>query len=68
MSAAREFQLIQCFCFDDQSLGPRETRVLPVYFALSPRFPTNVNEMILNYSLFPRDPKERLPVPAKEVN
>jgi cytochrome c oxidase assembly protein Cox11 len=42
--------------------------VLPVYFALSPRFPTNVNEMILNYSLFPRDPKESLPVPAKEVN
>ena len=68
MSAAREFQLIQCFCFEDQSLGPRETRVLPVYFALSPRFPTNVNEMILNYSLFPRDPKESLPVPAKEVN
>lgn len=68
MSAAREFQLIQCFCFEDQSLGPRETRVLPVYFALSPRFPTNVNEMVLNYSLFPRDPKESLPVPAKEVN
>jgi cytochrome c oxidase assembly protein subunit 11 len=68
MSAAREFQLIQCFCFDDQSLGPRETRVLPVYFALSPRFPTNVNEMVLNYSLFPRDPKKTLPVPAKEVN
>ena len=68
MSAAREFQLIQCFCFDDQSLGPRETRVLPVYFALSPRFPTNVNEMVLNYSLFPRDPTKKLPVPAKEVN
>ncbi|HZV90664.1 MAG TPA: cytochrome c oxidase assembly protein [Candidatus Nitrosocosmicus sp.] len=68
MSAAREFQLIQCFCFEDQSLGPRETRVLPVYFALSPRFPTNVNEMVLNYSLFPRDPKQILPVPAKEVN
>jgi cytochrome c oxidase assembly protein subunit 11 len=68
MSAAREFQLIQCFCFEDQSLGPRETRVLPVYFALSPRFPTNVNEIVLNYSLFPRDPKDRSPVVAKEVN
>jgi cytochrome c oxidase assembly protein subunit 11 len=68
IDAAREFQLIQCFCFEDQSLGPRETRVLPVYFALSPRFPTNVNEIILSYTLFPRDPKERLPVGAKEAN
>jgi hypothetical protein len=24
--------------------------------------------MVLNYSLFPRDPKQILPVPAKEVN
>ena len=68
VEAAKEFQLIQCFCFEDQSLAPRETRTLPVYFALSPRFPTNVNEITLNYSLFPRDPKVRLPVPAKEAN
>jgi len=68
MEAAREFQLIQCFCFDDQTLGPRETRRLPVYFALSPRFPANVAEIILNYSLFPRDPKRNLPVPAKAAN
>ena len=37
VEAAREFQLIQCFCFEDQALGPREKRTLPVYFALSPR-------------------------------
>ena len=54
LQAAKEFQLIQCFCFDDQSLGPRETRELPVYFALSPRFPSNVDEIILSYTLFPR--------------
>jgi len=68
IEAAREFQLIQCFCFDDQVLGPRETRRLPVYFALSPRFPTNVEEIILNYSLFPRENGKPLAVPAKEVN
>lgn len=66
--AAKEFQLIQCFCFEDQALGPRETRDLPVYFALSPRFPISVNEIILNYSLFPRDPKQSLPVPATAAN
>jgi len=68
IEAAREFQLIQCFCFDDQTLGPRETRRLPVYFALSPRFPTNVDEIILNYSLFPRERGKAMPVSATEVN
>ncbi len=67
-AAAKEFQLIQCFCFEDQTLAPRETRELPVYFALSPRFPLSVNEIILNYTLFPRDPKHDLPVPATEAN
>lgn len=68
IAAAKEFQLIQCFCFEDQTLGPRETRELPVYFALSPRFPVSVNEIILNYTLFPRDPNRNLPVPATAAN
>jgi cytochrome c oxidase assembly protein subunit 11 len=66
--AAREFQLIQCFCFEDQSLGPRETRTLPVYFALSPRVPMGIDEMTLSYTLFPRDPKKKEPVPAAGAN
>ena len=68
VEAAREFQLMQCFCFDDQTLAPRQTVTLPVYFALSPRTPANVHEVVLSYTLFPRDPKIRLPVPAKEAN
>lgn len=66
--AAREFQLIECFCFEDQALGPRESRELPVYFALSPRTPADVNELTLSYTLFPRDPTKTLPVPAKGAN
>lgn len=68
VEAAREFQLMKCFCFDDQTLGPRQTVNLPVYFALSPRTPANIHELILSYTLFPRDPKVALPVPAKEAN
>jgi len=68
MEAAKEFQLIQCFCFEDQSLGPRETRTLPVYFALSPRVPAGIDEITLSYTLFPRDPKVKLPVPAEGAN
>ncbi len=66
--AAREFQLIQCFCFDDQALGPRETRTMPVYFALSPRMPPGIEELTLSYTLFPRDPKKPMSVPAEKVN
>jgi cytochrome c oxidase assembly protein subunit 11 len=65
LTAAKEFQLIQCFCFEDQALGPRETRTLPVYFALSPRTPEPVHEVTLSYELFPRDPARPLPVPAR---
>ena len=68
LKAAREFQLIECFCYEDQALGPRETRELPVYFALSPRTPADVNELLLSYTLFPRDPTKTLPVPAKDAN
>jgi len=66
--AAREFQLIQCFCFEDQSLGPGETRRLPVYFALSPRMPAEVDEVTLSYTLFPRDPTKKTPVTAAGAN
>jgi len=66
--AAREFQLIQCFCFEDQSLAPRETRVLPVYFALSPRTPSDVNEVQLSYTLFPKDEKDTLAGTARKAN
>ena len=68
VAAAREFQLIQCFCFEDQTLGPRESRTMPVYFALSPRVPPGINELTLSYTLFPRDPKVKLPVPAEGAN
>jgi cytochrome c oxidase assembly protein subunit 11 len=68
VAAAREFQLIQCFCFEDQSLGPRESRTLPVYFALSPRVPVGINELTLSYTLFPRDPNKKEPVPAEGAN
>jgi cytochrome c oxidase assembly protein subunit 11 len=68
VAAAREFQLIQCFCFEDQTLAPRESRTLPVYFALSPRMPVGINELTLSYTLFPRDPKVKLPVPAEGAN
>ncbi len=66
--AAREFQLMQCFCFDDQTLAPRQTVKLPVYFALTPRMPANINEIMLSYQLFSRDADEAMPVPAREAN
>lgn len=68
LEAAKEFQLIQCFCFTDQAMAPRETRKLPVYFALSPRMPPNIHEVVLSYQLFPRDPNVVMPVPAREAN
>jgi cytochrome c oxidase assembly protein Cox11 len=39
-----------------------------VYFALSPRVPAGIDEVTLSYTLFPRDPKVKLPVPAEGAN
>ena len=66
------FDKIQCFCFNEQHLGPRESAEWPVVFFLDPKLETDpsmarVDSITLSYTLFAapaaraseRDPRER---------
>jgi cytochrome c oxidase assembly protein subunit 11 len=52
------FEKIECFCFDEQLLGPKETVVMPVLFVLDPAILKAKNmksewDITLNYTFFP---------------
>lgn len=54
------FNKIQCFCFDEQRLGPKEEMEMPVFFFIDPkinedRHLDNVREIVLSYTFFKSD-------------
>jgi len=55
--AAPYFNKVQCFCFEEQRLGPMETVEMPVFFYIDPDFAkdsamSTVDEIILSYTFF----------------
>lgn len=50
--AGEYFKKLQCFCFTQQTLGPRESRRMPVVFVVDPRLPKDVNTIALSYTFF----------------
>ncbi len=50
--AAQYFKKIECFCFQQQTLGPGEVRRLPVVFVVDPALPKSVNTITLSYTFF----------------
>ncbi|PJF17532.1 COX11-like protein [Paramicrosporidium saccamoebae] len=55
--AAQYFNKIQCFCFEEQRLGPGEQVDMPVFFYLDPEYAydpmmDNVRDIVLGYSFF----------------
>jgi len=57
MQVGYYFNKIQCFCFEEQHLRPRETVDMPVFFYIDPEFATdrrlkNVEHVTLSYVFF----------------
>ena len=50
--AAAYFRKIECFCFTQQSFGPREKRRMPVVFVVDPKLPKEVTAITLSYTFF----------------
>lgn len=50
--AAPYFRKIECFCFQQQTLGPGEVRKMPVVFVVDPKLPADVNTITLSYTFF----------------
>jgi cytochrome c oxidase assembly protein subunit 11 len=59
-TAAKYFNKIQCFCFDEQRLKAKEKVDMPVLFVVDPKFcldpeMKDVKELILSYIFFPTE-------------
>ncbi|KAA0184735.1 Cytochrome c oxidase assembly protein COX11 mitochondrial [Fasciolopsis buskii] len=55
--AAKYFNKIQCFCFEEQRLNPHEKVDMPVFFFLDPEFAEDprlmlTNHVVLHYTFF----------------
>lgn len=50
--AAAHFKKIECFCFTEQKLGPREAREMPVQFVVAPELAPEVQTITLSYAFF----------------
>jgi len=50
--AARYFNKTECFCFTQQTLGPREAREMPIRFVVDPDLPADVKTVSLSYTFY----------------
>ena len=50
--AGRFFRKLECFCFSQQTLGPGETRIMPVSFVIDASLPADINTITLSYTFF----------------
>jgi cytochrome c oxidase assembly protein subunit 11 len=51
-SAMPHFKKVECFCFQEQVLGPNEARQMPVVFFIDPALPREVKNITLSYTFF----------------
>jgi cytochrome c oxidase assembly protein subunit 11 len=52
MRASAHFNKLECFCFNEYTLAPGETRQWPVVFVIDPRLPRDVSTITLSYTFF----------------
>ena len=50
--SAAYFRKVECFCFEQQTFGAKETRRFPVVFVVDPALPRNVGTITLSYTFF----------------
>lgn len=50
--ASAHFKKVECFCFQQQTLGPNQAKQMPVVFYIDPALPRNVTTITLSYTFF----------------
>jgi cytochrome c oxidase assembly protein subunit 11 len=51
-AAAQYFEKLQCFCFNQQTFQPGETRTLPVVFVVNPNMSSDLRTVTLSYAFY----------------
>lgn len=54
--AAKYFNKTECFCFTRQTLGPGESKEMPLRFVVDPQLPENVRTVSLSYTFYQAEP------------
>ena len=49
---AQYFHKVECFCFNEYTLAPGETKQWPVTFVVDPKLPKHVTTITLSYTFF----------------
>lgn len=52
MQASAHFNKLECFCFNEYTLQPGETKQWPVVFVIDPKLPKDVKTVTLSYTFF----------------
>jgi cytochrome c oxidase assembly protein subunit 11 len=52
MQAMAHFNKLQCFCFNEYTMQPGETRQWPVVFVIDSKLPKDVTTITLSYTFF----------------
>jgi cytochrome c oxidase assembly protein subunit 11 len=52
MQAMAHFHKLQCFCFNEYTMKPGETKQWPVVFVIEPKLPKDVTTITLSYTFF----------------
>lgn len=50
--ATAHFNKLECFCFNEYTLAPGETKQWPVVFVIDPKLPKDVKTITLSYTFF----------------
>jgi cytochrome c oxidase assembly protein subunit 11 len=50
--ASAHFNKLECFCFNEYTLAPGESRSWPVVFVVDPKLPRDVKTITLSYTFF----------------
>ncbi|GAB3540257.1 cytochrome c oxidase assembly protein [Noviherbaspirillum agri] len=50
--AEAHFKKMECFCFQQQTLGPNQAKQMPVVFYIDPALPKDVKTITLSYTFF----------------
>ena len=50
--ASAHFNKLQCFCFNEYTLAPGESKQWPVVFVIDPKLPRDVSTITLSYTFF----------------
>jgi len=69
VEAGQYFNKIQCFCFEEQRLNPKEQVDMPVFFYIDPEFAEDpklekCDTITLSYTFFQAKPGQQLPLPG----